>query len=179
MKKKDNIEKNVKETVDNAKETAGNAEATVENHELTELEKLQSDYNDINDKYLRALAEYDNFRKRSIREKENIAIDAKISVIEKLLPVIDNLERALASGNENDSLQKGVEMIMTQLTQTLADIGVEAFGKIGEHFDPNFHNAVMHDEDESENINVISDVFVKGYKFGDRVIRPAAVKVIN
>ena len=84
MKKKDNIEKN-------AKETAGNAEATVENHELTELEKLQSDYNDINDKYLRVLAEYDNFRKRSIREKENIAIDAKISVIEKLLPVIDNL----------------------------------------------------------------------------------------
>ena len=70
-------------------------------------------------------------------------------------------------------------MIMTQLTQALADIGVEAFGKIGEHFDPNFHNAVMHDEDESENINVISDVFVKGYKFGDRVIRPAAVKVIN
>ena len=145
--------------------------------ELEELKKLNSE---LNDKLLRTLAEYDNFRKRSQKEKEAIFSDSKADVIGKLLPVIDNFERAAAAENTDlETYKKGVEMTVKQLLDVLASFSVEAFGKVGDEFDPNIHNGVMHIEDDTLGENVIADVFMKGYKMGDRVVRHATVKVAN
>ena len=129
---------------------------------------------------LRTAAEYANFRTRSAKEKEQTYANAKGNVIAEILPAIDYLERAVASPQADyDSLKKGVEMTLEGIMATLEKLGVECCGSTGEQFDPNFHNAVMHIEDESLEDNVIVDVFQKGYKIGDRVIRPAMVKTAN
>ena len=155
-------------------------EEAVENTEPTAEEKLTAELNETKDKLLRVMAEYDNFRKRSQKEKEMAYGDTKASTIAEFLPVYDNFERAMsADATDIDSFKKGIEMIFNQYGETFKKLGVESFGEKGETFDPNIHNAVMHGEDENLPENSISDVFSTGYKMGDRVIRPAIVKVVN
>ena len=123
----------------------------------------EAKYNDLNDRYLRMAAEYDNFRKRSQREREQAYTDAVSRAVTALLPTYDNLERALKAETADTEYKKGVELTMTQLTA----------------FDPNFHNAVMHVEDENLGENVIAETFQQGFQIGDKVIRHAMVKVAN
>lgn len=130
--------------------------------------------------HIRTLAEYDNYRKRSTKEKESIYADAKAVCMTELLGVVDNFERALdVKDSDFESYKKGVEIIYTNLMDTFKKLGVEAFGEAGEKFDPNFHNGVMHIDDPEKAENVIAEVFSKGYKLGDKVLRPAMVKVAN
>ena len=133
----------------------------------------------FNDKYLRLAAEYDNFRRRSQKEKEAIYDDVKADTVKLFLPVYDNLERALKHGTEDEAYRKGVEMIMNQFNATLEKLGVTPIECLGEKFDPALHNAVMHVEDEEKGENEIVEVFQKGFKLGDKVIRFAMVKVAN
>ena len=155
-------------------------EEVVENTEPTVEEKLTAELNETKDKLLRVMAEYDNFRKRSQKEKEMAYGDTKASTIAEFLPVYDNFIRAMsAEATDLESFRKGMEMIFNQYGETFKKLGVESFGEKGETFDPNIHNAVMHGEDENLPENSISDVFSTGYKMGDRVIRPAIVKVVN
>lgn len=155
-------------------------EEVVENAEPTVEDKLTTELNETKDKLLRVMAEYDNFRKRSQKEKEMAYGDTKASTIAEFLPVYDNFIRAMsADATDLDSFKKGIEMIFNQYGETFKKLGVESFGEKGETFDPNIHNAVMHGEDDTLPENSISDVFSTGYKMGDRVIRPAIVKVVN
>lgn len=150
------------------------------NEVLDPQEKLKKELDEKNDQLLRLAAEYDNFRKRSKREKEAVYSDVKTNVLGDLLPVIDNFERAIdGAGDDMENFKKGVEMIKNQLSDVFEKHGVESFGEPGESFDPNYHNAVMHIEDENYGENVIVDVFSKGYKIGQKVIRPATVRVAN
>lgn len=144
-----------------------------------EIALLKAQLSEANDKLLRTVAEYDNFRKRSAKEKEAIYSDSKTDIIGKLLPVVDNFERAAAAQSELESYKKGIEMTVSQLLQVFTSLGVEAFGEKGEQFDPNIHNGVMHIDDENLGENTIADVYAKGYKMGDRVIRHATVIVAN
>ena len=136
-------------------------------------------YNAEHDSYLRLAADYDNFRKRSAKEKEALYSMGKADAVEKLLPVYDNLERALNQPTEDEAFKKGVEMTMTQLTQIFEGLGVEIFGTVGDEFDPNLHNAVMHTDDESVPENTITQVFQKGFKLGEKIVRFAMVQVAN
>jgi molecular chaperone GrpE len=167
------------ETVTPEEETAETAAAEVTETEQ-KLQELENNLKDANDKFLRTLAEYDNYRKRSVREKEQAYADSKASVLSEILPVLDNFERA--AGNRDASLedyQKGIDMIFKQFQDILTKLGVESFGEKGDAFDPNLHSAVMHTEEEGEPENAISEVFSKGYKLGDKILRPAVVKVVN
>ena len=136
-------------------------------------------FNEEHDSYLRLAADYDNFRKRNAKEKETLYTAGKADAVEKLLPVYDNLERALNQATADEAYKKGVEMTMTQLVGILNGLGVEIFGEVGEVFDPNIHNAVMHTEDEALGENVISQVFQKGFKLGEKIVRFAMVQVAN
>lgn len=161
-------------------ETTTDAEEPATEAEQTKEQKLEAELDDVKDQLLRVRAEYANFRTRSAKEKEQTYSNAKGNVLADILPAIDNLERAIAlEGSDYDALKKGVEMTLTGLMATLEKLGVEAFGEAGEEFDPNLHNAVMHIDDDSLGENVITDVFQKGYKISDRVIRPAMVKTAN
>lgn len=152
-------------------------EVQAENAELT---KLQAEYDALNDRYMRTLAEYDNFRKRSQKDIESRVTYTKTDMLSKIIPVIDNFERAaFNSDTDFDAYKKGVEMTVSQFIEILKGLGVAAFGEKGEAFDPNFHNGVMHIDDDSFGENEIAEVFMKGYKIGDTVIRPATVKVAN
>lgn len=133
----------------------------------------------MNDRYLRLCAEYDNFRRRSLKEKEGLYGDIKADTVQKFLPVYDNLERALRQGTEDEAYRKGVEMIMSQFEATLEKLGVSPIDCLGQTFDPAFHNAVMHVDDEEKGENEIVEVFQKGFLLGDKVIRFAMVKVAN
>ena len=148
--------------------------------EPSALEKAEQLLKEANDKFLRTLAEYDNFRKRSQKEKEAAFGDSKASVLAEFLPVMDNFERAVSNKDASlEDYQKGIDMIFGQFNDIFTKLGVEAFGEKGDEFDPNIHNAVMHIEDENEKENTVVDVFSKGYKLGDRILRPAMVKVAN
>ena len=131
------------------------------------------------DKYLRLAAEYDNYRKRSAKEREMIYSDARTDAISKLLPVYDNLERALKMECTDESFYKGVEMIMTQLTEALSSMGVREIPAIGQPFDPGLHNAVMTIENPELGENIIAEEYQKGFILGDRVIRFSTVVVAN
>lgn len=145
-----------------------------------ELAKLQDDYAALNDRYMRILAEYDNFRKRTQKDIEAKISYTKTDVLSKILPVIDNFERASANADADfEGYKKGIEMTVGQFMEILKAMGVEAFGEKGDKFDPNFHNGVMHIEDDAYGEDEIVDVFMKGYKIGDKIIRPATVKVAN
>ena len=133
----------------------------------------------LNDKYLRICAEYDNFRKRSQKEKEALYTDVKAETLKSFLPVYDNLLRALAQPTEDAAYAKGVEMIMAQFNTTMEKLGVEKIESLGQTFDPAYHNAVMHVDDEEKGENEIVEVFQEGFKAGDKVIRFAMVKVAN
>lgn len=147
--------------------------------EASEFEKAQQALAQEHDSYLRLAAEYDNYRKRSQKEKDNLYTEIRSETVEKFLPVYDNLERALAQETQDAAFKKGVEMTMNQLVSVMEKLGVESFGAAGDHFDPQLHNAVMHIEDESLGENVIAEVFQKGFKVGERVVRFAMVKVAN
>ena len=131
------------------------------------------------DKYLRLCAEYDNFRKRSQKEKDSLYADVKAETLKQFLPVFDNLERALAASTADEAYRRGVEMIMTQFNATMEKLGVKEIEALGKSFDPAFHNAVMHVEDEEKGENEIVEVFQKGFIMGEKVIRFAMVKVAN
>lgn len=178
MSKKDARKEETKEkkTAEKAQDEEKAEEKKTEKKEPTVEDELK----DTKEQLLRTAAEYANFRARSAKEKEQTYSNAKGNVIAELLPVIDNLERALSQENSDyESLKKGVQMTMDGLKASLEKLGVEAYGESGEAFDPNYHNAVMHIEDESLGENVITDVFQKGYKINDRIIRPAMVKTAN
>lgn len=138
-----------------------------------------AEYAALNDKYLRICAEYDNFRKRSQKEKDGLYADIKAETLKKFLPVYDNLVRALNQPTEDEAYYRGVEMIMAQFNTTMEKLGVTEIESLGQKFDPAFHNAVMHVEDEEKGENEIVEVFQKGFIMGDRVIRFAMVKVAN
>jgi len=131
------------------------------------------------DKYLRLLAEYDNYRKRSQKEKETAWTTAKADTAKEFLPVYDNLERALKQETADEAYAKGVQMIMTQFKTTLEKLGIQEIPALGETFDPNLHNAVMHIDDENLGENVVAEVFQTGFQTGDKIIRHAMVKVAN
>lgn len=131
------------------------------------------------DRYLRLLAEYDNYRKRSAKERESIYTDVRADTVTKFLPVYDNLARALEQATSDEAYRKGVEMIMTQLKDILSRMGVTEIESIGQKFDPSLHNAVMHEHDETKGEGEIVQELQKGFKMGDKVIRFAMVKVVN
>ena len=139
----------------------------------------QKKYEESHDAHLRLAAEYDNFRKRTLKEKEASYGNGKADAVAKLLPVYDNLERALKQDIADAAFKKGVEMTMTELVKILTSMGVEIFGEAGQEFDPNLHNAVMHCDDDSFGENTICQVFQKGFKIGDKVVRFALVQVAN
>ena len=165
---------------DEKKETP--VEETVKAEETTETPEVnpwEEKYNAEHDSYLRLAADYDNFRKRTVKEKEQLYASGKADAVEKLLPVYDNLERALNQPTEDAAYKKGVEMTMTQLVSILNGLGVEIFGQVGDIFDPNIHNAVMHTEEEGVEENTITQVFQKGFKLGEKIVRFAMVQVAN
>jgi len=145
----------------------------------SELDSVKDQLAKEHDGYLRLAAEYDNFRKRSQKEKDELYTVIKAETVGKFLPVYDNLERALAQQTADEAYKKGVEMTMNQLVKVLESLGVTSFGEIGEPFDPARHNAVMHVEEEGLGENVIAEVFQKGFVIGEKVIRFAMVKVAN
>ena len=147
--------------------------------EEEKIEALEKEQAALNDRYLRICAEYDNFRKRSQKEKDALYGDIKANTVSGFLPVYDNLERALKQGTQDEAYRKGVEMIMAQFNATLEKMGVTPIECLGEKFDPALHNAVMHVDDEEKGENEIVEVFQKGFKLGDKVIRFAMVKVAN
>jgi len=160
--------------------TTGEKTEAISNEENSDpVVSLQNELSAEKDKYLRLAAEYDNYRKRSTKEREMIYTDARTDAISKLLPVYDNLERALKMECTDDSYYKGVEMIMTQLIETLGNMGVKEIPAAGEPFDPNRHNAVMTIVDPDLGENIIAEEYQKGFTLGDRVIRFSTVVVAN
>ena len=153
-------------------------EAT-ETVETPEVNPWEAKYNEEREAHLRLAADYDNYRKRTIKEKDASYGNGKADAVAKILPIYDNLERALNQPCTDEAYKKGVEMTMTELKKIFESLGVEIYGEIGEEFNPELHNAVMHNEDESLGENVISMVFQKGFKSGDKVIRFAMVQVAN
>ena len=156
-------------------ETTPAEEATAAAPEENYKEKYEQEH----DSFLRLAAEYDNFRKRSQKEKDSAYTNGKADTLAKLLPVYDNLERAMNQETSDAAYKKGVEMTMQGLLKIFGDLGVEVYGNAGDEFDPNLHNAVMHIESEDLGENTIAQVFQKGFKSGEKVIRFSMVQVAN
>ena len=170
MAKKKKNETPEEETVETVEETTAEVET---------VNPWEEKYNTEHDAHLRLAAEYDNFRKRTAKEKELSYTNGKSDAVEKLLPVYDNLERALNQPTEDEAFKKGVEMTMNELVKIFTSLGVEILGNSGDEFDPNLHNAVMHIDSEELGENVIAQVFQMGFKIGDKVVRFAMVQVAN
>ncbi len=175
---KKNVDENNETTNEEILEEA--TEEVTETEEITETIEKEK-YDELYDKHLRLMAEYDNFKKRTQKEKEELFGYATADTVEKLLPVIDNLERALESikEEEKNTFSEGVEMVYRQILEIFEKIGVSEIEALGKEFDPNLHNAVMHIEDENAEENTIIEQFMKGYKYKDKVIRYSMVKVVN
>lgn len=179
-----NQDHNVVENNNASEEASENIEAAEEDQEdLTknqeeENKKLREELDTTKDRLLRLTAEYDNYRKRTIKEKEGIYSDAYVDVLKEIIPILDNLERAIAADGNIDDLKKGIEMTIKGCKDSFVKLGVEEIDATGE-FDPNLHNAVMHIEDENLGKNVVAEVFQKGYKKDDKIIRHTMVKVAN
>ena len=156
-------------------ETAPEAEAEIVEDVKPAAEAPQND----TDKYIRLMAEFDNYKKRSAKERENIYTDVRVDTVSKFLPVYDNLERALKAETFDEAYKTGVEMTFSQLCEVYKKLGVEEIESVGKTFDPNLHNAVMHVEDEEHGDGEIVEVLQCGYKFGEKVLRYAMVKVAN
>ncbi|MBN1037855.1 nucleotide exchange factor GrpE [Clostridium sp. ZS1] len=181
-KKEDNIENNDKENLndESSKESLNEEEdelSMMKKHKV-ENEKLKQEIEALNDRVLRITAEYDNYRKRTTKEKQGIYSDACVDVLKELVPVLDNLERAVAAEGSLEDLKKGVEMTIKSCQSSFEKLGVEEIDASAD-FDPNLHQAVMHIEDENMGKNQIVEVFLKGYKKEDKVIRYTVVKVAN
>ena len=183
-KKEKKIASDKKKETAPAQDTAVTEENIDSQNELKalqdELASVQNDLNEKNELLLRTVAEYDNFRKRSVKEKENIYSSAVTDIISSILPVVDNLERAIETQDTSsfEDFKKGVRMTYDQLLAFLSDNNVEVIDT-NIPFNPDIHNAVMHEEDDSKESNLITDCFQKGYKLGDKVIRYSIVKVVN
>ena len=167
------------EEQDVKREAAAEPEETAVDPLLSELESLKDQVAGQEDKYLRLAAEYDNYRKRTAKEKESLWTDVKADTAGAFLPVYDNLERALKQDTADEAFKKGVEMTMNQLKEVLTKLGITEIPAQGQPFDPMYHNAVMHVEDESLGQNVVAEVFQTGFQCGEKVIRFAMVKVAN
>ena len=188
METKDSVEQ---ETVQQEAETAAaaqaekaagaaEAESAEEKKELTAEEKLQKQFDELNDRYMRMAAEYDNFRKRVARERDSIRAEAVGKTLTAMLPVFDSLERALAQDTADTEYKKGVEMTARQFTSALESVNVEIISaEPNTEFDPMIHNAIMHVEDDAFGENTVAECFQKGFKIGDKIIRTAMVKVAN
>ena len=144
-----------------------------------EKDKFEQQIEDLTDRLKRNMAEFDNFRKRTEKEKSSMYIIGAKDIVEKILPVVDNFERGLAQAPEDDAFADGMKMIYKQLISTLNDLGVQPIEAVGKEFDPNFHNAVMHVEDEEAGENIVVEEFQKGYTYKDFVVRHSMVKVAN
>ena len=169
-----------------AEQTAAPAEEAVQEETFTvtksqmeQMEQLAKVLADANDKYLRLAAEYDNYRKRTAKEKESVYSDAKADTIKPFLAVLDNLERGVSQFEEGDAHRQGLELICKQFEEVLTKLNVAEIPALGEKFDPEKHNAVMHTEDETAAENTVVEVFQKGYTLGDKILRFAMVKVAN
>lgn len=175
MEKPENIEEQVTEEADCAEVT--------ETEEVSKEAELEEKVKEWEDKYMRLFAEFDNFKKRSLKEKDARYADAVIDTVDAFLPVVDNLERAQAVTVETEEAKKlleGIELVMKQVKETLSKLEVSEIPALGEEFNPNLHNAVMHIEDEAMTENVIAEEFMKGYIYkNDRVVRHSMVKVAN
>ena len=169
----------VVEEQDVKQEAAAEPEETAVDPLLSELESLKDQVAGQEDKYQRLAAEYDNYRKRTAKEKESLWTDVKADTAGAFLPVYDNLERALKQDTADEAFKKGVEMTMNQLKEVLTKLGITEIPAQGQPFDPKYHNAVMHVEDESLGQNVVAEVFQTGFQCGEKVIRFAMVKVAN
>lgn len=178
METKDSVEQEIKETTAAEAETTEAAEEA--KAEPTAEEKLQQQVDELNDRYMRLAAEYDNFRKRVAKERDMIRAEAVGKTLSAVLPVYDNLERALAQDTADTEYKKGVEMIARQFDSAMEAAGVEVIAaEVGSEFDPTIHNAVMHIEDDTLGENCIAECFQKGFRHGDKIIRTAMVKVAN
>ena len=160
-------------------EEAAEETFTVTKSQMEQMEQLAKVLAEANDKYLRLAAEYDNYRKRTAREKEHVYGDARADTVKPFLAVLDNLERGVQQFEEGDPHRQGMELICKQFMEVLGQMGVTEIPALGQPFDPEKHNAVMHAEDESAGENTIVEVFQKGFMIGDKVLRFAMVKVAN
>ena len=176
-------EKTVKPSEDKKSDKKSKKEKEKKNDEEKKAEQAEQAVSEamaaLNDKYLRLCAEYDNFRRRSQKEKDSLYGDVQADTLLKFLPVYDNLVRALNTPTQDEAFRKGVEMTMNQFNTTMEKLGVTKIDSLGEKFDPALHNAVMHVEDEEKGENEIVEVFQEGFRLGDKVIRFAMVKVAN
>ncbi len=181
-KQEEKQEEEKQETAENNKEASEDDDKKDELDMLRknkeEIKKLTNQVETLKDRLLRLTAEYENYRKRTTKEKEGIYTDACADVLKEVLPTLDNLERAYAADGSVEDLKKGIEMTMKGLQSSFEKLGVEEI-PVDEGFDPNLHQAVMHVEDENLDKNVVAEVFMKGYKKGDKVIRHTVVKVAN
>lgn len=187
MKAEEKLKNDVSENENSEVEETAQDEVQVDTEDVvseveedTEKENLKKELENYKDRFLRTAAEYENFRKRTEREKSLIYSDATCTTVLSLLPALDSLEIAIKSSEGSDEgYKKGLAMVKNQFDTAFKKLGVESFGEVGEQFDPSIHNAVAHIDDESGEENVISEVFQKGYKKGDRVVRHAMVQVKN
>ena len=175
--------KKEKETLEKDEVTEEITEETVETEteeavEAAEEDGFKKQYDELYDKHLRTLAEYENYKRRTQKEKDETYVNAQADTVSKLLPVLDNLERALAT-EESSPFKDGISMIVKQLLETLEKMGVTEIEAVGAQFDPNLHSAVMHIEDDEHEANVVVEQFQKGYMLKDKVIRYSMVKVAN
>lgn len=177
MSKKNENTENL--NVETTEEVETETTETTETAEVSEVEKLQEELKTQKENYLRLAAEYDNYRKRTQAEKLRVYADATAKAVEELLPMADSVAAALESTPEDDAQRKGIELIGNQLAKCLEKLGVTAFGEVGEPFDPMYHNAVARTDNPDLPANSIAMVFQKGFKAGDKVIRPAMVQVAN
>ena len=179
-KKKNDTSKAETSEKEELKDETKKADNATDEKAEKEENPLEKELADTKEQLLRVTAEYANFRKRSEKEKNESFTFATAKAVGEILSVVDNLERALANEQEDyEGLKKGVQMTFDGLMASLEKLGVTVYGEPGEQFDPNFHNAVMHVEDDSLDANVITDVYLKGYKINDKVVRPAMVKTAN
>ena len=179
MTDKNKNNENLDQTIEENLEPSAEENAEVEEESAQETEYVdKAEYASLYDKYLRLVAEFDNFKKRTQKEKEEIYSIAKTDVVTNLLPIIDNFERAEKFAGDK-SVEEGIALIKKQFVDFLTKIGIEEIEAEGKPFDPNLHNAVLHEEREDMPENTIVEVLQKGYKLGDRVIRYAMVKVAN
>ena len=154
-------------------------EEKIENSDAETEKRIEEAIAEEKDRFIRLYADFENYKKRTAAEKESSYLNATAQTLAEILPVVDNLERAVAATEEDSPLKKGVEMVLNQMNAVFAKLGVESYGEKGDAFDPNIHEAVMHGEDEELAENTVSEVFSKGYKIKDKIIRHAMVKVVN
>lgn len=180
------MEKDIEQNLEKEEILEQPVDESIENVEIedlkTKLEKAEASSKDYLDKLQRNMAEFDNFRKRTNIEKASMYENGTRDTVEKFLPILDNFERAISSMSDEDkknSMFKGIEMIFNQVIEFFENMGVEELAGVGETFDPNIHNAVLHIDDDSFGENVVAEVMQKGYKYKDKVIRPSMVKVAN